>query len=83
MGVPARVIRRNRPKLAQMIGYLDGRVYYAIDNWYQLHGMIRCFRPLFPSARNVHLGNYRLSELRVKRRLGAREEGPNCGHYLS
>src|SRR5262249_22358381 len=49
MGVPARVIRRNQHKLAQMIGYLDGRVYYAIDNWYQLHGMIRCFRPLFPT----------------------------------
>jgi phosphohistidine swiveling domain-containing protein len=47
MGVPARVIRRNQHKLAQMIGYLDGHVYYAIDNWYQLHGMIRCFRPLF------------------------------------
>jgi pyruvate,water dikinase len=47
MGVPARVIRRNRPRLRQMIGYLDGHIYYAIDNWYHLHGMMRCFRPLF------------------------------------
>lgn len=47
MGVPARVIRRNRPRLRQMIGYLDGHIYYAIDNWYQLHGMMRCFRPLW------------------------------------
>lgn len=47
MGVPARVLRRNQPRLRQMIGYLDGHIYYAIDNWYQLHGMIRCFRPLW------------------------------------
>ncbi|MEO6504329.1 MAG: PEP/pyruvate-binding domain-containing protein [Jatrophihabitantaceae bacterium] len=47
MGVPARVIARNRPRLRQMVGYLDGHVYYAIDNWYQLHAMMRCFRPLW------------------------------------
>ncbi|WP_291414262.1 PEP/pyruvate-binding domain-containing protein [Actinophytocola sp.] len=47
MGVPARVIRRNRPRLRRMIGYLDGHIYYAIDNWYRLHGMMRCFRPLW------------------------------------
>lgn len=47
MGVPERVIRRNRPRLRRMIGYLDGHIYYAIDNWYHLHGMMRCFRPLW------------------------------------
>lgn len=47
MGVPERVIRRNRHRLRQMIGYLDGHIYYAIDNWYHLHGMMRCFRPLW------------------------------------
>lgn len=47
MGVPARVIRRHRPQLRQLVGYLDGHIYYAIDNWYQLHAMMRCFRPLW------------------------------------
>ena len=47
MGVPARTIRHNAPRLRQMVGYLDGHIYYAIDNWYQLHGMMRCFRPLW------------------------------------
>lgn len=47
MGVPARVIRGNRPLLRQMIGYLDGHIYYAIGNWYQLHATMRCFRPLW------------------------------------
>lgn len=47
MGVPARMIRRHQPQLRQMIGYLDGHIYYAIENWYQLHGMMRCFRPLW------------------------------------
>jgi rifampicin phosphotransferase len=49
MGVPRKKIRRNEARLRQMIGYLDGHIYYAIDNWYQLHGMIRCFRMLFPT----------------------------------
>jgi rifampicin phosphotransferase len=47
MGVPARTLRRNRPLLRRMIGYLDGRIYYQIGFWYQLHGQIRCFRPLW------------------------------------
>ena len=46
MGVPPHVIRRNRPRLKRMIGYLDGHIYYAIDNWYELHDMMRCFRSL-------------------------------------
>ncbi|MGC5033620.1 PEP/pyruvate-binding domain-containing protein [Micromonospora sp. DT229] len=49
MGVPADEIRRNGHRLRRMIGYLDGHIYYAIDNWYELHGMMRCFRPLFPT----------------------------------
>jgi rifampicin phosphotransferase len=47
MGVPARTIRRNRPRLRRMVGYLDGHIYYALDNWYHLHAMMRCFRPLW------------------------------------
>lgn len=49
MGVPERELRHNHHRLRQMIGYLDGHVYYAIDNWYALHSMMRCFRPLFPT----------------------------------
>ncbi|MEU0562603.1 PEP/pyruvate-binding domain-containing protein [Dactylosporangium sp. NPDC006015] len=49
MGVPAETLRAHRPLLGQMIGYLDGHIYYAIDNWYRLHRMMRCFRPLFPT----------------------------------
>jgi pyruvate,water dikinase len=49
MGVPARELRRNGPRLRRMIGYLDGRIYYAIDNWYELHGMMRSFRWLMPT----------------------------------
>nr|WP_162293068.1 PEP/pyruvate-binding domain-containing protein [Actinophytocola xinjiangensis] len=47
MGVPASQIRRNRERLRRMVGYLDGHIYYAIDNWYHLHGLMRCFRPLW------------------------------------
>ncbi len=46
MGVPARVLRRNKPRLRRLIGYLDGHIYYAIENWYHLHCLMRCFRPL-------------------------------------
>ncbi len=47
MGVPARTLRQNRPLLAEMIGHLDGRVYYQLDSWYRLHAQMRCFRPLW------------------------------------
>ncbi|MEE4542478.1 PEP/pyruvate-binding domain-containing protein [Streptomyces sp. V4-01] len=47
MGVPARTLRRNQSLLAQMIGHLDGRVYYRLDSWYRLHAQMRCFRPLW------------------------------------
>ncbi|MGC4888459.1 PEP/pyruvate-binding domain-containing protein [Micromonospora sp. DT227] len=47
MGVPARTLRRERPTLRRMIGHLDGRIYYQLDCWYRLHGLIRCFRPLW------------------------------------
>ncbi|WP_405792581.1 PEP/pyruvate-binding domain-containing protein [Streptomyces sp. NBC_01506] len=47
MGVPARTLRRNRSLLAEMIGHLDGRVYYRLDSWYRLHAQMRCFRPLW------------------------------------
>ncbi|MFR0355207.1 PEP/pyruvate-binding domain-containing protein [Streptomyces sediminimaris] len=49
MGVPARTLRRNAHLLARMIGHLDGRIYYRLDCWYRLHGLMRCFRPLWPT----------------------------------
>ncbi len=66
MGVSARTLRRNRPLLRRMIGYLDGRVYYQLDSWYQLHGQIRCFRPLW-STWEQSLG---LAETNTARRAG-------------
>jgi pyruvate,water dikinase len=47
MGVPERTLCRNAHLLGRMIGHLDGRIYYRLDSWYRLHGLIRCFRPLW------------------------------------
>lgn len=49
LGIPARVLHREAHRLRRMIGYLDGRIYYRLDSWYHLHGLIRCFRPLWPT----------------------------------
>lgn len=49
MGVPERTLRGNEHLLARMIGQLDGRIYYRLDSWYRLHGLMRCFRPLWPT----------------------------------
>jgi phosphohistidine swiveling domain-containing protein len=46
VGVPRAVLDQHGPLLRRMVGHLHGRVYYQLDVWYRLHGLIRCFRPL-------------------------------------
>ncbi|MEU8799827.1 PEP/pyruvate-binding domain-containing protein [Spirillospora sp. NPDC048819] len=43
MGVPARRLRANAHRLPRMVGYLDGRVYYRLDDWQELHGRLPVF----------------------------------------
>ncbi|WP_396445815.1 PEP/pyruvate-binding domain-containing protein [Actinomadura sp.] len=43
MGVPARRLRANAHRLARMVGHLDGRVYYRLDDWQELHGQLPVF----------------------------------------
>ncbi|MGP4024940.1 PEP/pyruvate-binding domain-containing protein [Actinomadura sp. 3N407] len=43
MGVPARRLRANAHRLPRMVGYLDGRVYYRLDDWQELHGQLPVF----------------------------------------
>uniref|UniRef100_UPI0010416B7D PEP/pyruvate-binding domain-containing protein n=1 Tax=Actinomadura roseirufa TaxID=2094049 RepID=UPI0010416B7D len=43
MGVPARRLRANRHRLARMVGLLDGRVHYRLDDWQELHGQMPVF----------------------------------------
>ena len=35
MGVPRALLQTNRPVFASMLGYLRGRVYYNLFNWYR------------------------------------------------
>ncbi|QKG26812.1 PEP/pyruvate-binding domain-containing protein [Actinomadura verrucosospora] len=43
MGVPARRLRARGHRLARMVGHLDGRVYYRLDDWQDLHGQVPVF----------------------------------------
>jgi pyruvate,water dikinase len=43
MGVPERKLRANRDRLGRMVGYLDGRIYYRLDDWQVLHGQMPVF----------------------------------------
>ncbi|MDH2430334.1 PEP/pyruvate-binding domain-containing protein [Sphaerisporangium sp. TRM90804] len=43
MGVPRKRLARNRHHLEQMVAYLDGRVYYRLEAWQALHGMLPAF----------------------------------------
>ncbi|XRQ02351.1 PEP/pyruvate-binding domain-containing protein [Actinomadura welshii] len=43
MGVPDRRLRGNAHRLARMVGHLDGRVYYRLDDWQELHGQLPVF----------------------------------------
>ncbi|MEU5993385.1 PEP/pyruvate-binding domain-containing protein, partial [Spirillospora sp. NPDC047418] len=43
MGVPARRLRVDAHRLPRMVGHLDGRVYYRLDDWQELHGRLPVF----------------------------------------
>ncbi|MGE0708095.1 MAG: PEP/pyruvate-binding domain-containing protein [Planctomycetota bacterium] len=47
LGVPAARLSRVEPELERMIGYLDGRIYYRLDSFYELFDS----HPLFPLYR--------------------------------
>lgn len=49
MGVRARDLRRHDAWLGQMIGRINGRVYYRLDAWYELHGLIPIYALLRPT----------------------------------
>ncbi len=36
LGVPASVIAENRSVFRNMVGYIDGRIYYNLTNWYAI-----------------------------------------------
>ncbi|MGW7459662.1 PEP/pyruvate-binding domain-containing protein [Streptomyces sp. NPDC054797] len=43
MGVPARRMRENAHRLTRMVGYLEGQVYYRLEDWHHLHGQMPMF----------------------------------------
>ncbi|MFG2296176.1 PEP/pyruvate-binding domain-containing protein [Streptomyces sp. NPDC048603] len=43
MGVPPRRLRENAHRLDRMVGYLEGQVYYRLDDWHELHGQMPMF----------------------------------------
>ncbi|MFE7560789.1 PEP/pyruvate-binding domain-containing protein [Kitasatospora sp. NPDC057500] len=43
MGVPDSWVRDNAHRLARMVGYLEGQVYYRLDDWHALHGRMPMF----------------------------------------
>lgn len=40
MGIPEQRLRENAHHLERMVGLREGRVYYRLDAWYALHGMM-------------------------------------------
>ena len=45
-GVSADALNNHHEQLDRMVGYIGGRLYYCVSNWYTLHGLIALF-PLF------------------------------------
>ncbi|MGN9809969.1 PEP/pyruvate-binding domain-containing protein [Micromonospora sp. BQ11] len=48
MGVPRRRFEATRHRLEQLVGFLDGRIYYRLDAWHALHAQM----PLFELVRS-------------------------------
>jgi pyruvate,water dikinase len=40
MGIPEARLRQNAHHLERMVGLRDGRIYYRLDAWYALHGLM-------------------------------------------
>ncbi|WP_445676172.1 PEP/pyruvate-binding domain-containing protein [Pseudomonas aeruginosa] len=60
LGVKEDLLRANKVHLDQMIGFLNGRIYYRLDDWYILHSMLPIF-PFFCSAWEQMMGVENLS----------------------
>lgn len=48
LGVPKRRFESSKHHLEQMVAFLDGRIYYRIDAWQALHGLLPVFELLRP-----------------------------------
>ena len=43
MGVPRQTLRENGHRLVRMVGYLEGQVYYRLNDWHELHSQMPMF----------------------------------------
>lgn len=48
LGVPKRRYEARKHRLEQMVGFLDGRIYYRLEAWQQLHGLLPAFEFVRP-----------------------------------
>ncbi len=48
IGVSTKSIRRNDHAFRNMLGYLGGRVYYNLTNWYQMFRLVPAVEPYLP-----------------------------------
>ena len=48
LGVSKQLVQRKDHVFKSMLGYLDGRVYYNLTNWYQMFRMVPAVEPYLP-----------------------------------
>jgi rifampicin phosphotransferase len=53
LGVPKRRFESRSHYLEQMVGFLDGRVYYRVEAWHALHGLLPIFELIRPGWENT------------------------------
>jgi rifampicin phosphotransferase len=69
MGVPAHRLAEQRPMLRRMVHRVDGRMYYWLNAWYELHGMLPAFAYLRPTwQRSLGLTGQELADAPPMRR---------------
>ena len=64
-GVPRTVIRKYEPVLKNLVGYLDGRAYYNLENWYQLILLVPFGKRKLIKAFNEMIGTHGVSGLQA------------------
>jgi phosphohistidine swiveling domain-containing protein len=72
-GVPKRIIQENRPIFRNMVGYIDGRIFYNLTNWYAIVNLNPTLGPRFTPAFDDMIG------IRKEVQSTKRSEGPLRG----
>ncbi len=74
-----RLVHEHRERFAHLVGYVEGRIYYDIVNWYEMYKLLPLPGSFIVDAFNQLIGVHRGSD---PRRFGNRRDRPKIGSAI-